>query len=388
MKRLGILGSTGSIGTNCLQVIAALPGEFEIEYLATHRNARLLLEQARSFRPRAAGIVQRHSGEKHEQQELREEFAALGTELLFGAESLVELAGRDSGDVVVNANVGAAGLPATLRALERGKTVALANKETLVIAGELVTAVAAAHGGTLIPIDSEHSALWQCLCGERRDRIQKVIITASGGPFREWPAADFHKITVAQALKHPNWSMGRKITIDSATLMNKGLEVIEARWLFDLTLQQIEVLIHPQSIIHSMVEFVDGSIKAQLGLPDMRLPIQYALTYPERLPNPFPRMDFTRWHTLTFHAPEYEKFACLKLALQALAEGGTAPAVLNAANEEAVHAFLHERLRFQQIPQVISEALEQHRNGKRIELEALLEADRWSREFVKGSLRA
>ena len=388
MKRLGILGSTGSIGTNCLQVIAALPGEFEIEYLATHRNARLLLEQARNFRPRAAAIVQGHSGDKHEQQGLREEFAALGTELLFGAEALVELAGRDSVDVVVNAIVGAAGLPATLRALERGKTVALANKETLVIAGELVTAVAAAHGGTLIPIDSEHSALWQCLCGERRDRIQKVIITASGGPFREWPAADFHKITVAQALKHPNWSMGRKITIDSDTLMNKGLEVIEARWLFDLTLQQIEVLIHPQSIIHSMVEFVDGSIKAQLGLPDMRLPIQYALTYPERLPNPFPRMDFTRWHTLTFHAPEYEKFACLKLALQALAEGGTAPAVLNAANEEAVHAFLHERLRFQQIPQVISEALEQHRNGKRIELEALLEADRWSREFVKGSLRA
>ncbi|MGH7493296.1 MAG: 1-deoxy-D-xylulose-5-phosphate reductoisomerase [bacterium] len=387
MKRLGILGSTGSIGTNCLQVIAALPGDFEIEYLATHRNARLLLEQARCFRPRAAAIVQAQSWDEQERKNLHCEFAALGTELLFGAEGLVELAGRDSVDVVVNAIVGAAGLPATLRALEMGLTVALANKETLVIAGELVTAAASAHGATLIPIDSEHSALWQCLCGERRDCIQKVIITASGGPFREWPAADFHKITVAQALKHPNWSMGRKITIDSATLMNKGLEVIEARWLFDLTLQQIEVLIHPQSIIHSMVEFVDGSIKAQLGLPDMRLPIQYALTYPERRPNPFPRMDFTRWHTLTFHAPEYEKFTCLKLALQALAEGGTAPAVLNAANEEAVHAFLHERLRFQQIPEVISEALEQHRNGQHIDLESLLEADRWSRDFVRGNVR-
>jgi 1-deoxy-D-xylulose-5-phosphate reductoisomerase len=387
MKRLGILGSTGSIGTNCMQVIAALPGEFEVDYLATHRNARLLLEQARCFHPHAAAIVHEQSWVGHERENLRCEFAALGTELLFGAEGLVELAGRDTVDVVVNAVVGAAGLPATLRALETGATVALANKESLVIAGELVTTVASAHGATLIPIDSEHSALWQCLCGERRERIHKVVITASGGPFRELPAADFHKITVAQALKHPNWSMGRKITIDSATLMNKGLEVIEARWLFDLPLQQIEVLIHPQSIVHSMVEFVDGSIKAQLGLPDMRLPIQYALTYPDRLPNPFPRMDFARWHTLTFHAPDYEKFSCLKLALQALAEGGTAPAVLNAANEEAVHAFLEDRLRFHQIPELISEALEHHRNGHRIDLEALLEADRWSREFVKGCLR-
>ena len=384
MKRLGILGSTGSIGANCLQVLEALPEEFVVDYLAAHSNAAVLWEQARRFRPRAAAVVQPPEGE---QQEWRSKFAALGTELLFGAEGLVELAGRDTVDIAVNAIVGAAGLPATLRALQNGTTVALANKETLVIAGELVTAVAREHRATLIPIDSEHSALWQCLCGERRDRVHKVIITASGGPFREWPAEDFDKITVAQALKHPNWSMGRKITVDSATLMNKGLEVIEARWLFDLPLPQIEVLIHPQSIIHSMVEFVDGSIKAQLGLPDMRLPIQYALTYPDRLPNPFPRMDFSRWHTLTFAAPDYEKFTCLKLALQALAEGGTAPAVLNAANEEAVHAFLHERLGFHQISALISEALEQHRNGHRIDLENLLEADRWSREFVRGSSR-
>jgi len=383
MKRLGILGSTGSIGTNCLQVLEALPGEFQVDYLATHSNVRLLLEQARRFRPAAAAVVQAPLRAAQEWDDWRAAFAALEVELLAGAEGLVELAGRDTVDIVVNAIVGAAGLPATLRALQQGVTVALANKETLVIAGELVTAQAVAHGATLIPIDSEHSALWQCLCGERRERIHKVIITASGGPFRELPRNDFDKITVAQALQHPNWSMGRKITIDSATLMNKGLEVIEARWLFDLPVQQIEVLVHPQSLIHSMVEFVDGSIKAQLGLPDMRLPIQYALTYPDRLPNPFPRLDFTRWHTLTFHAPDYEKFACLKLALQALVEGGTAPAVLNAANEEAVHAFLQERLRFPQIPEIISAALEQHRNGKQGDLENLLAADSWSRNFVK-----
>lgn len=387
MKRLGILGSTGSIGANCLQVIEALPGEFEVDYLAAHRNAALLLEQARRFRPAAVAIAQAPGRDQQELKQWRREFAALGAELLWGAEGLVELAGRDSVDIVVNAIVGAAGLPATLRALQNGATVALANKETLVIAGELVTALARQHGATLIPIDSEHSALWQCLAGERRERIHKVIITASGGPFREWPPEDFHKITVAQALQHPNWSMGRKITIDSATLMNKGLEVIEARWLFDLPVRQIEVLIHPQSIIHSMVEFVDGSIKAQLGLPDMRLPIQYALTHPDRFPNPFPRLDFMRCHTLTFHAPDYEKFRCLKLALQALEEGGTAPAVMNAANEEAVQSFLHDRLRFHQIPEVISETLEHHRNGQRIDLENLLEADRWSREFVRSYLR-
>ncbi|NUO79824.1 1-deoxy-D-xylulose-5-phosphate reductoisomerase [candidate division KSB1 bacterium] len=386
MKRLGILGSTGSIGTNCLQVVEALREEFEVTYLASHSNVELLWQQAQMFRPKAVALVQSAQNLNGAAYDLQRRFDALDVELLFGDEGLLELASRDDVDIVVNAIVGSAGLPATLRALANGVTLALANKETLVVAGELVTQTAKRAGATLIPIDSEHSALWQCLSGERLERLERVIITASGGPFREWPYDAFNKITVADALKHPNWRMGRKITIDSATLMNKGLEVIEAHWLFALPLAKISVLIHPQSIIHSMVEFVDGSIKAQLGLPDMRLPIQYALTYPDRLPNAFPRLDFARWHTLTFHEPDLEKFSCLKLALQALSEGGTAPAVLNAANEEAVGAFLNERVRFVQIPQIISEALEQHRNGQARDFEAVLAADRWSRAFVQQYL--
>ena len=383
MKRLGILGSTGSIGTNALQVVDAQREEFQVTYLASHSNLELLWQQAQRFRPRAAAIVRPGQTLNGAKAEWQRKFAALGVELLFGDEGVLALAQRDDVDIVVNAIVGSAGLPATLRVLENGITLALANKETLVVAGELVTQTAKRTGAKLIPIDSEHSALWQCLCGERLERVERVIITASGGPFREWPRDTFDRITVADALKHPNWSMGKKITIDSATLMNKGLEVIEAHWLFALPLEKISVVIHPQSIIHSMVEFVDGSIKAQLGLPDMRLPIQYALTYPDRLPNTFPRLDFARWHTLTFHEPDLEKFICLKLALQALSEGGTAPAVLNAANEEVVGAFLNERVRFVQIPQIISEALARHDNGHARDFEAVLAADQWSRAFVR-----
>jgi len=383
MKRIGILGATGSIGVNCLKVVASLPEQFEVAYLASHRNLELLLEQTRQFRPAAVALVQPPPGRE---QAVRAEFKRLGAELLFGVEALVELASRDDVSVMVNAVVGSAGLPATMRALEHRTTVALANKETLVSGGELVMASARRHGAHLIPIDSEHSALWQCLAGEPRERLRRLIITASGGPFRERAAADFARITVAEALNHPNWRMGPKITIDSATMMNKGLEVIEAYWLFGLALAQIEVLIHPQSIVHSMVEFVDGSIKAQLSVPDMRLPIQYALTYPDRLPNDFPRLDFSRWHTLTFHAPDVDKFACLRLATEALAAGGTAPAVLNAANEEAVQAFLETRLRFDQIPHMIAEALARHSNGHEFDLAGVLAADRWAREFVRAAL--
>lgn len=380
MKRLGILGSTGSIGVNCLNVVASLPAEFEVACLAAHSNAALLLEQTRRFRPAVVAIVR---PPQKNLATLRADFKAAGAELLFGLEALVELAGRDDIDVMVNAVVGSAGLPATLRALENGTTVALANKETLVTGGELVVAAAKRYGAHLIPIDSEHSALWQCLLGEPKERIQRLIVTASGGPFRERAHNDFASITVAEALNHPNWSMGPKITIDSATMMNKGLEVIEAFWLFELSLDKIDVVIHPQSIIHSMVEFVDGSIKAQLSVPDMRMPIQYALTYPDRLPSDFPRLDFSRWHTLTFHAPDFDKFPCLRLATQALQEGGTAPAVLNAANEEAVQAFLEERLRFDQIPAMIAETLQQHRNGYECNLANVLSADRWARAFVQ-----
>ncbi len=378
MKRLAILGSTGSIGTNCLNVVEAHPDEFEIGYLTTHGNVELLLQQAQHFRPRAVVVVQ----PPHEQHWVQR-FKILGIEYLTGAAALAEIAAAPDVDITVNAVVGAAGLPATLGALRQGHTVALANKETLVVAGELVAAAAVKNDGLLIPIDSEHSALWQCLVGEARHRIETLILTASGGPFRLRPKEEFAKITVAEALNHPNWTMGRKITIDSATLMNKGLEVIEAHWLFGVPVDRIRVLIHPQSIIHSMVEFVDGSIKAQLGVPDMRLPIQYALTYPDRLPNQFPRMDFALWRQLDFQEPDFEKFVCLRLAYAALREGGTAPAVLNAANEEAVQAFLHEAIRFDQIPHLVDKALQQHQNHRQADYEGVLAADRWARDFVR-----
>jgi 1-deoxy-D-xylulose-5-phosphate reductoisomerase len=288
MKRLTILGSTGSIGTNCLNVVETHPNDFAVAYLATHSNIELLYQQAAHFQPRAVAVV-----EPPRERDWVQRFNKLGVEYLTGVGALAEVAAAPEVEIVVNAVVGAAGMPATLNALRQGHTVALANKETLVVAGELVTAAARQHGGVLIPVDSEHSALWQCLAGESKERIETLILTASGGPFRQRPKEEFAKITVAEALHHPNWTMGRKITIDSATLMNKGLEVIEAHWLFATPVDRIRVLIHPQSIIHSMVEFVDGSIKAQLGVPDMRLPIQYTLAYPNRLPNRFPRMDFS-----------------------------------------------------------------------------------------------
>jgi 1-deoxy-D-xylulose-5-phosphate reductoisomerase len=381
MKRLTILGSTGSIGTNCLNVVKAHPGEFAVVYLAAHSNLELLYQQAQRFRPRAVVAVQAETD-----SDWRARFKKLDVEFLTGTAALAEIAAAPEVDIVVNAIVGAAGLPATLRALQQARTVALANKETLVVAGELITSEARKSGGQLIPIDSEHSALWQCLVGEAPRRIEKLILTASGGPFRQRAKDDFARITLAEALNHPNWTMGRKITIDSATLMNKGLEVIEARWLFGVPVERIHVLVHPQSIIHSMVEFVDGSIKAQLGVPDMRLPIQYALTYPDRLPNRFPRLDFSLWRQLDFHEPDFERFVCLKLAYEALREGGTAPAVLNAANEEAVHAFLQETIRFDQISHFVDGALQKHENHRRADFDGVLAADRWARDFVKQQI--
>jgi 1-deoxy-D-xylulose-5-phosphate reductoisomerase len=381
MKRLAILGSTGSIGVNCLNVVETHVDEFEVAYLAAHGNVALLYEQAQRVRPRAVVVVQPPA-----ERDWIERFKKIGVEFLTGAAALVEIAGATDVEVVVNAIVGAAGLPATRQALQKGRTVALANKETLVVAGELITATARKHGGVLIPIDSEHSAVWQCLVGESRQRIEKLVLTASGGPFRQRPKDDFAGITVAEALNHPNWTMGRKITIDSATLMNKGLEVIEAHWLFEVAVDRIHVVIHPQSIIHSMVEFVDGSLKAQLGVPDMRLPIQYALSYPDRLPNAFPRLNFQQWRQLDFHEPDLEKFVCLRLAYDALREGGTAPAVLNAANEEAVQAFLTETIRFDRIPHLIDSALQKHQNHRRADFDGVLAADRWAREFVKKQI--
>lgn len=382
MKRVAILGSTGSIGRNCLEVIEQQRERFQVQYLTANGNVELLLQQAKKFRPRAAAILR-----EKESASFSTQFKELGVELLSGFDGLLEISQREDADIVVNALVGAAGLRPTLSALKRRRRVALANKESLVMGGQFVMAAAEKVGAEIIPIDSEHSALLQCLAGEDPQTIDAVILTASGGPFRKRAVGDFPQVTVEQALTHPNWNMGKKITIDSATLMNKGLEVIEARWLFNLPLRKIRVLIHPQSIIHSMVEFVDGSIKAQMGMPDMRIPIQYAMSYPERLPNKLPRLDFSRWSTLTFQEPDLDKFACLRLAYQAIADGGTAPTVLNAANEVAVQAFLSERLRFLDIPRVIDRALQCHHNHRAVDLKSVISADRWARDFVQAELQ-
>lgn len=381
MKRICLLGATGSIGKNCVDIVTRFADRFSIQYLSAHRNIEELFALANQFRPEIAVL----SGARADAF-WRDKFGGIGVRIETGVDALAALAGQNDYDLLVNAVVGAAGLQPTLAAIRQNKNVAIANKETLVTAGELVTALSRKHQVSLFPIDSEHSALWQCLVGEDPDSIERLILTASGGPFRQLPASEFKDVTVEQALRHPNWAMGQKITIDSATLMNKGLEVIEAFWLFDVQLDNISVLIHPQSIIHSMIEFRDGSIKAQLGLPDMRLPIQYALSYPQRIPNDLPRMDFMQFNELTFMAPEPEKFRALNLAYHSLREAGTAPAVLNAANEEAVHAFLGKKIRFDQIPAFVEEALEKHDNHRELSYESVMQADGWARQFVRSQI--
>ncbi len=352
--RLALLGSTGSIGTQALDVVAAHPGRFTVTVLTAHSNVALLVEQARQWRPAEVVIA-----DDTQYATLKEALAPLGITVSAGAEAVATAATRPDVDTVLTALVGYAGLLPTLAAIRAGKTIALANKETLVVAGALVMAEVQRHGTRLLPVDSEHSAIYQCLVGEAPASVEKIILTASGGPFRGRTAADLAHITKAQALKHPNWTMGAKITIDSASLMNKGLEVIEAKWLFGLTNDQIDVVVHPQSIIHSLVQFHDGSLKAQLGLPDMKLPIQYALGLPDRLANTFPRFFFLNYPTLTFEAPDLETFRCLPLAFTAMRRGGSAPCVLNAANEVAVAAFLRDEITFLAIPDLIGECLEQ-----------------------------
>ncbi len=376
MKRISILGSTGSIGTNSLDVIGQQQGAFSVAYLSTNRNVELLLQQAARFRPRAVAVVEHDGIEAY-----AEEFAALGVELLRGFDGLLELSSRDDTDIVINALVGAVGMQPTLNAIKCGHRIALANKETLVLGGELVMSQVAACGAELVPIDSEHSAILQCLAGERRQDVARLILTASGGPFRQ--TSDLRDVTVAQALNHPNWDMGPKITIDSATLMNKGLEVIEACWLFGMPPSSIDIVVHPQSIVHSLVEFVDGSLKAQLGLPDMRIPIQYALSYPERMRTELPRLDLAGLQELTFEPPDLNKFRCLKLAFEALEAGGAAPAVLNASNEETVSLFLAERIRFDQIPDFVEGALNDCGANGYQGVEELLHYDSMARAYVR-----
>ncbi len=380
-KTLSILGSTGSIGTQTLDIVRLFPERFRVHALVAGSNVELLAEQARTFQPEVVVIE-----DENRLSTLQTLLAGTGIRIQLGIDAVCE--STRAADVVVAAMVGFAGLRPVMTALEAGKTVALANKETLVVAGALARKALEQHGGTLIPVDSEHSAIYQCLVGEPADRVETLILTASGGPFRARSADTFDQITRAEALAHPNWTMGAKITIDSATMMNKGLEVIEARWIFGMEAKKIEVMVHPQSIIHSMVTFVDGSTKAQLGIPDMKVPIQYALTYPDRWPAPHPRIDWTQLRQLDFEPPDLNKFPCLRLAQEALAAGGTAPAVLNAANEAAVAAFLRDQIRFVDIPRFIADALEALPVDVVHDVPTLEATDREARRYVSELISA
>jgi len=353
-KKIAILGSTGSIGTQTLEVIAAYPEYFEVETLTANNNVDLLIQQAIRFQPNAVVI-----GNKKQYSRLKEALADCPVKVYAGYDAIAQVAVLPSVDMAVMAMVGFSGLIPTVKAIEAGKHIALANKETLVVAGELITKLAMQHQVALLPVDSEHSAIFQCLQGEQYNPIEKIILTASGGPFRTKTAEELEHVTKDEALRHPSWNMGAKITIDSATLMNKGLEVIEAHWLFDVPAERIEILVHPQSVIHSMVQFTDGSVKAQLGVPDMKAPIQYALSYPCRLNSDFPRLDFSKYASLTFEKPDMQRFPALGLAYQALKDGGNRPCVMNAANEAAVEAFLNGRIGFTDIPRLIEQAMQQ-----------------------------
>lgn len=378
MKNIVILGSTGSIGANTLDVVSKFPEDFQVLGLAAGSKASILAEQIKNFRPAVVALSSRDAA-----KELRTLIGPSSVEILEGEEGLCAVASLTQGDLVISAIVGAAGLKPTLAAIQAGKPVALANKEPMVMAGQLMQDEARKHGVTIFPIDSEHSAIFQSMEGHRKEDIRRVVLTASGGPFWDWEPSALAHVTPEQALKHPNWKMGAKITTDSSTLMNKGLEVIEAKWLFDLPPEQIEVVIHRESIIHSMVEYCDGSVIAQLGHPDMRTPISYAMKYPQRVSLSPPLLDLWKIGTLTFYQPDTTKFPCLQLAYQALAGGNGLPATLNAANEIAVQAFLDQQIRFPDIPKIIEETMDTYRPSPLASLQDVLEVDRWARERAK-----
>ena len=380
-KRVAILGSTGSIGTQTLDVIRQHPDWFTVEVLTAQHNWELLVAQALEFKPNAVVI-----GNEDHYLKVKEALTGEQIKVFAGQKAIAQVVEMDTIDVVLTALVGYSGLIPTVHAIRAGKQIALANKETLVVAGELITALAKQHGVNIYPVDSEHSAIFQCLVGEFHNPIEKIILTASGGPFRGKDTAYLSSVTREQALKHPNWDMGAKITIDSASLMNKGLEVIEAKWLFGLKTVQIEVVVHPQSIVHSLVQFEDGSIKAQLGLPDMRIPIQFALSYPDRLKSNFERFNFANYPQLTFEQPDVKTFRNLQLAYDALAAGGNAPCILNAANEIAVAAFLNRQIGFLEMSDLIEETLNQANFLARPQLEDYIESDRQARELSENIL--
>jgi 1-deoxy-D-xylulose-5-phosphate reductoisomerase len=381
-KRIAILGSTGSIGTQALEVIAAQQDVLEAEVLCANSNADLLIQQAIAFRPNCVVIA-----DQSKYQFVKSALDSFDIKVYTGMEAICQVVAMDSVDLVLTAMVGYAGLQPTLAAINAGKNIALANKETLVVAGELITGLAAEKGVNIYPVDSEHSAIFQCLVGEWKNKVEKIYLTASGGPFRGKDTQFLQTITKEQALKHPNWTMGAKVTIDSATLMNKGLEVIEAKWLFGLKADQVEVIIHPQSIIHSLVQFEDGSLKAQLGLPDMRLPIQYALGYPYRYKSDFPRFDFMQYPQLTFEKPDTKTFRNLGLAFEALKKGGNMPCMLNAANEVAVEAFLDDKIQFLKMPDVIELCMQHIAFTSRPAYDDFVATDRETRIFAAEKIR-
>ena len=378
-KKISILGSTGSIGVNALNVIRNISKNFKIRHLTGNTNSELMIEQSREFNPDSIVMINEAAAEK-----VKKELVNDGVEVLSGRNNLLKIAKNKSVDLVLNALVGSHGMEPTLNALKAGVDVALSNKESLVVAGDIITAAMNISGAKLFPVDSEHSAIWQCMLGESLDDIERIILTGSGGPFRERPLKTFDNILVSEALNHPNWDMGKKITIDSATMMNKGLEVIEAYWLFNMQVSQIDIIVHPQSIIHSMIEFKDGSIKAQMGVPDMKVPIQYALTYPTHLEAPWERLDFAMLGDLSFQAPDFDRFPCIKLAYLALDKMGTTPAVLNMANDYCVYKFLDEKIKFTDIPVIIESAMNNHEWTENPKLDYLKELDLWTENFVNN----
>lgn len=385
MKRITLLGSTGSIGTQTLDIVAEYPEKFRVVGMTAGGNIELFAQQIRKFQPEIVAIAN-----ETKLAELKEAIADLAVKpiILAGAEGVETVAAYGDSEAVVTGIVGCAGLLPTIAAIKAGKNIALANKETLIAGGEVVVPLVKKHGVKLLPADSEHSAIFQCLQGVPEGGLRRIILTASGGAFRDRPTKELASVTVADALKHPNWAMGKKITIDSATLMNKGLEVIEAHYLFGVDYDKIEIVIHPQSIIHSLIELEDTSVLAQLGLPDMRLPLLYSLSYPDRIPTQWERLDLVKCGTLTFRAPDHQKYPCMDLAYAAGRAGGTMPAVLNAANEQVVELFLQERVRYVQIADLIKHVCDRHNLISKPELEDILEADKWARNEVINQVMA
>jgi len=379
MKKISILGSTGSIGVNALGVIRNMPEKFKIVHLTGNLNYTKMIDQGKEFLPQTITMIDEEAAEK-----VKIGLQGFNINIFSGRNKLLDHSGDRQVDLVLNSLVGASGTEPTLRALQNGIDVALSNKESLVVAGDLIYSVMKESGANLFPVDSEHSAIWQCLFGENEKDIEKIILTGSGGPFRTRPIDTFSSITKEDALKHPNWVMGQKITIDSATMMNKGLEVIEAHWLFNIDSTNIEIVVHPQSIIHSMVQFKDGSVKAQLGVPDMKIPIQYALTYPRHFSSNWERLDFKEVGELTFEAPNFERFPCLSLAYDALEKKGSSSAVLNFANDYSVFRFLKDEIKFTDIPKIIESAMKNHEWDENPNLSNLKDLDFWTKDFVKN----